>query len=174
MDEKERLNALETALKNESSEREFYLKHAEKTDNPLGKAMFQRIADDELEHYERLKELYNKWEKQDKWPETIPLKVNNTNIKEVLNNTIKIVDKTAKTDADDLEAIKIAVDFEKKGAQLYRQLCNAVTNPKEKEFFELLAIIEDEHCRSLKDAEEYFIDPASWFMKAEHHSLDGG
>ena len=174
MDEKERLDALETALKNESAEREFYLKHAEKTSNPLGKAMFKRIAEDELEHYERLKELHDKWEKQDKWPETIPLKVNNTNIKEVLNNTIKVVDKTVKPDAGDLEAIKIAVDFEEKGVQFYRQLCNAVTNPREKEFFELLAMIENEHYLSLKDAEEYFIDPASWFMKAEHHTLDGG
>jgi rubrerythrin len=174
MDEKERLNALETALKNESAEREFYLKHAEKTNNPLGKAMFKRIAEDELEHYERLKELHSKWEVQDKWSETIPLKVNNTNIKEVLNNTIRIVDKTVKPDADDLEAIKIAVDFEEKGTQFYRQLCNAVTNPREKEFFELLVMIENEHYLALKDAEEYFIDPASWFMKAEHHTLDGG
>jgi rubrerythrin len=174
MDEKERLNALETALKNESSEREFYLKHAEKTNNPLGKAMFQRIADDELEHYERMKELHDKWEKQDKWPETIPLTVNNTNIKNIFINTIKNIDKTAKPDAGDLEAIKIAVDFEEKGAKFYRQLCDAVTNPREKEFFELLAQIENEHYLSLKDAEEYFVDPASWFLKAEHHSLDGG
>jgi rubrerythrin len=174
MDERERLNALEIALKNESSELEFYLKHAEKTKNPLGKAMFKRIADDELEHYERLKELHNIWEKQDKWPETIPLKVNNTNIKEILNNTIKNIDKTAKPDAGDLEAIRIAVEFEEKGTKFYRQLSDTVTNPREIKFFELLAMIENEHFLSLKDAEEYFIDPASWFMKAEHHSFDGG
>ena len=174
MDEKERLDALETALRNESAERKFYLKHAERTNNPLGKAMFERIANDEMEHYERLKELHDKWEKQDKWPETIPLTVNNTNIKEVLNNTIKAIDKTVKPDAGDLEAIKIAIDFEEKGTKFYRQLCDAATNPKEKEFFELLAMIENEHYLSLKDAEEYFIDPVSWFMKAEHHTFDGG
>jgi len=31
-----RLNALNVALKNETSEREFYLKHAQITKNPLG------------------------------------------------------------------------------------------------------------------------------------------
>ena len=36
MDEKDRLNALETALKNESTERKFYLEHARRTENPIG------------------------------------------------------------------------------------------------------------------------------------------
>ena len=57
MDDKERLNALEVALNNETREREFYLKNAERTKNPLGKTMFKQIAADELEHYTRLKEL---------------------------------------------------------------------------------------------------------------------
>ena len=142
MDEKERLNALEVALNNEMKEREFYLMHAERTTNPVGKAMFQRIGDDELEHYERLKELHTKWEKKDKWPETVPLTVNNTNIKEVLLNTIKAVNKTAKPDAGDLEAIKIAADFEEKGARFYQELCDATANPREKEFFEMCHEIE--------------------------------
>ncbi|MCX5816190.1 MAG: ferritin family protein [Proteobacteria bacterium] len=174
MDEKERLNALEVALNNEMKEREFYLKHAGQTKNPLGKAMFKQIADEELEHYERLKELHKKWKKKDKWPETIPLTVKNTNIKEILVNTFKNIDKTAKADAGDLEAVKIAVDFEEKGTQFYAKLRDASTNPREKEFFELLAMIENEHYLSLRDAEEYFTDPTSWFIKAEHHTMDGG
>ena len=173
MNEKERLNTLEVALNNETKEREFYLKHAERTKNPLGKAMFKQIGDEELEHYQRLKELHGKWEKQDKWPETVPLKVNNTNIKEVLINTIKSVDQTAKADAGDLEAIKVAADFEEKGTQFYQELSKAVKDPREKEFFELLAMIENEHYISLRNAEEYFADPSSWFTRTEHHGLDG-
>lgn len=174
MNEKERLNALEVALNNETKEREFYLKHAEQTKNPLGKAMFKQIADDELEHYERLKELHKKWEKQDKWPETIPLKVKETKIKDTLIKTLKNIDKNAKVDAGDLEAVKIAVDFEEKGTHFYEKLRDASTDQKEKEFFDLLAMIENEHYLSLRDAEEYFSDPTSWFIKAEHHTMDGG
>ena len=66
---KERLDALQVALTNEMREREFYLKNAARTSNPAGKAMFQQIAAEELEHYERLKELSEKWSKQQKWPE---------------------------------------------------------------------------------------------------------
>ena len=74
MNEQERLNAIEVALANEMREREFYLKNAQKTRNALGKIMFQLIGDEELEHYERLKELHQKWMQQEKWPETVPFK----------------------------------------------------------------------------------------------------
>ena len=61
MKKEERLNALEVALTNEQREREFYLKSAERCRNKLGISMFKQIADDELEHYERLKEIHARW-----------------------------------------------------------------------------------------------------------------
>ena len=39
----ERIKALEVALNNESRERDFYLKHAERTNNSFGKMMFQSL-----------------------------------------------------------------------------------------------------------------------------------
>jgi rubrerythrin len=173
MDERDRLNALEVALNNELREREFYLRNSERTQNALGKAMFKQIGDDELEHYERLKQLQQKWVKQEKWPETVPLKVQDTVVKDILIDFAKKVDVTDKGDADDLEAIRIAVDFEAKGAKFYSELRDNVSNPKEKQFFDLLSRMENEHYLSLKDTEEYFVDPASWYRKIEHHTLDG-
>jgi rubrerythrin len=173
MNEKDRLNALEVALNNETREREFYLKNAKRTKNPLGKAMFKQIGDDELEHYERLKQLHQKWTKQEKWPETVPLRVKDTIVKEILVEFIKKVDKKVEGDDDDLKAVQSAIDFEAKGAKYYAELRDSVSDPKEKEFFDLLSRIENEHYLSLKDTEEYFIDPASWYQKVEHHTLDG-
>jgi len=173
MNEKERLSALEVALNNEMREREFYLKNAKRTKNPLGKKMFQQIGDDELEHYERLKQLHQKWSKQEKWPETVPLKVKDTIVKDILLEFVKKVDETTKGDTNDLEAVRTALDFEAKGAKFYAEIRDGVTNPKEKEFFDLLSKMENEHYLSLKDTEEYFIDPASWYRKAEHHTFDG-
>jgi len=172
MNDQEHLNALEVALNNEMREREFYLKHAKRTKNLLGKKMFQQIGDDELEHYERLKQLHQKWAKQEKWPETVPLKVKDTVVKDILAEFLKKADET-KGDADDLGAVRTAIDFEAKGAKFYAEIRDSVTPPKEKEFFDLLSKMENEHYLSLKDTEEYFIDPASWYRKAEHHTLDG-
>jgi rubrerythrin len=173
MNEKDRLNALEVALNNEMREREFYLKNAGRTKNALGKAMFRQIADDELEHYERLKELHQKWEKQEKWPETVPLRVKETIVKDILLDFIKKVDTSHEGDDDDLQAVRTAIDFEMKGAKYYAELRNRVSDPKEKQFFDLLSRIENEHYLSLRDTEEYLTDPTSWYRKVEHHTFDG-
>ena len=86
---KERLNTLEVALKNEMREHEFYEQNAKRTKNPVGKAMFEQIAADELEHYERLKQLHDQWEKEGKWPETVPLKVNDTIVGNILKDYLQ-------------------------------------------------------------------------------------
>jgi rubrerythrin len=86
---KDRLNALKVALSNEMSERQFYLKNAERTKNPVGKAMFQQIAGEELEHYERLKQLHENWQKDKKWPDTVPLNVKDTPVKTLLKQAVK-------------------------------------------------------------------------------------
>lgn len=173
MDEKQRLNALEVALHNELAERDFYLKHASKTTNPIGKAMFEEIAADELEHYKRLKDLHEKWVKAEKWPETLPMEVKKTNIADILKNTLKKVDDMPDADDDDIKAIETAIAFEEKGVDFYSRLSSESTDPKEKAFFMLLSGIEREHFVSLKDMEEYLKDPQSWFTKSEHHGMDG-
>ncbi len=170
---KDRLNALEVALENEMRERAFYLKHAQRTKNPVGKGMFKRIGDEELEHYERLKQLHERWEKKEKWPDTVPLRVNETMVKDVLVDLINKVDQVIEEDANDLEAVRTAIEFEAKGAKYYVELRDSVTDPKEKDFFDLLSKFENEHYLSLRDTEEYFIDAASWYRKVEHHTFDG-
>jgi rubrerythrin len=170
---KERLNALQVALNNEMKEHEFYLKNAERTKNPVGKAMFKQIGGEELEHYERLKQLHANWEKDKKWPETVPLKVKETAVKNILKDAAKKAPKSAKGDADDLKAIRVAIEFEGKGAEYYAKLRDEVSDPKEKAFFNLLANIEHEHYVSLKETEEFLTDPVSWFRKTEHTHVDG-
>lgn len=170
---KNRLNALEVALTNEMKEHEFYLKNAERTDNPAGKAMFAQIAAEELEHYQRLKQLNETWSKQQKWPETIPLKVKETNVSAILKDMVKKASQMPKGDADDLKAIRTAIDFEANGAVFYAKLRDDCTDPGEKKFFNLLADIEHEHYVSLKDAEELMTDPVSWYRNRESAGLDG-
>jgi rubrerythrin len=170
---KNRLNALEVALANEMREHEFYLKNAERTSNPAGEAMFRQIAAEELEHYERLKQLSEAWGKEQKWPETIPLKVNETFVATILKSMVKKAAEMPKGDADDLKAIRTAIDFEASGAVFYAKLRDDCTDPKEKAFFNLLADIEHEHYTSLKDAEELLIDPVSWYRNHENAGLDG-
>lgn len=168
----ERLNALTIALNNELTEHRFYVKNAERTANPLGKAMFHQIAQEELEHYERLQQLAESWRKAQKWPETVPLKVMDTAVRAIF---CQAADAGVKTpgDADDLAAVRQAIEFEAKGAVFYALLRDQSSDPKEKAFFELMANIEHEHYVSLKDTEEFFTDPGGWHQRAERSRLDG-
>jgi rubrerythrin len=170
---KERLNALQVALDNEMKEHKFYLQNAGRTKNPVGKAMFQQIASEELEHYERLKQLHENWKKDKKWPETVPLNVKDTPVKTLVKDVAKKAPAKAKGDADDLKAVRTAIEFEANGTKYYTKLSEELTDQKEKAFFKLLANIEREHYASLKDTEEYLTDPVSWFRKKENAGLDG-
>ena len=170
---KNRLNALEVALNNEMREHEFYLQNAERTNNPAGKAMFQQIATDELEHYERLKQLAETWGKQQKWPETIPLKVKETTVSTILQDMIKKTSRLPKGDADDLKALEAAINFEAKGVEFYAKLRDDCIDSREKDFFNLLSNIEREHYISLKDTQELMTDPSSWYQIKERTGLDG-
>lgn len=171
----DRIKALEAALKNETNERDFYLKHAARTKNEFGKKMFMSIASDEDEHYDRIKALHKRLKEKGKWPETLTLKVKDTKIKSVLKRLSKLAAGTpSKVDSDDLEAVKIAINFEKRGEKFYGELRDSVADAKEKAFYGMLADMEREHRLSLEDTRDYFKDPTGWFRIKEKHHLDGG
>ena len=170
----ERIKALEVALNNESRERDFYLKHSVRTTSPLGRSMFQTLANDEAEHYQRILALHESLTKEGKWPDTIPLMVKGTEVRSILRNKLDSVDSLPAADRDDVEAIKIAVDFEANGVSFYEKLRENADEPLEKEFYGMLASIEREHFLSLQDALEYFQDSAGWYRTKEKPHLDGG
>jgi rubrerythrin len=172
MEKEQRIDALDVALNNETTERAYYLAHARRTTNPLGKAMFLMIADDELEHYERLKELHEKLKGTGQWPESLPLSVAKTRVRELIDG-LKSAESAADSAQDDLDAIQTATVFEARGAEFYAKLGDKSTEPAQKAFFALLAGIEREHYLALKDAENYLKDPEDWLMRSERASLDG-
>jgi len=171
----DRIKALEVALKNETNERDFYLKHAARTKNEFGKKMFMSIASDEDEHYERIKALHKRLKEKGKWPETLALKVKDTKIKSVLKRMSTLAaGSPKKADSDDLEAVRIAINFEKRGEKFYSDLRDSVAEAKEKTFYGMLADMEREHRLSLEDTRDYFKDPTGWFRIKEKLHVDGG
>ncbi len=162
-----RIKSIEIALENETKERDFYLRHAQRTQNPVGKQMFESIAQDEQEHYNRLKQLHEELSKQGKWPEETRLVINHMNIKEVLATVPNLADKSAATDADDIEAVKTAIEFESKAYNFYSKLKDRAETEAERNFFDRLALVEREHMVSLKNTLLFFEDPATWYEEHE-------
>jgi len=168
----ERIKALEIALTNEMRERDFYLKHRDRTTNPLGKSMFQNIAKDEEEHYQRIIALHAMLKEKGKWPDSIPLVVKGNNVKATLLKMLNEAKSLPLADDDDIKAISIAIDFEKKGVAFYENLKNSVEEQQEKAFYSTLIAIEREHLLSLQDSYEFFRDPEGWYRTKEKHHLD--
>lgn len=168
-----KVSALDTALNNELREREFYIKCAERTKNELGQKMFKELAKEEEQHYNALKIIYEQGPEKRGLPKEINLVVGKTNVRNVLLEFLRKMDTTQRSEEDDKEAIKKAIEFEERGALFYGQLAKEAETPEEKAFFELLESMEREHLLSLKESLEYFEDPVSYFRKTERTGLDG-
>ncbi len=172
MDGVQKLEALKLALTNEEKERDFYLAHAKRTKDVLGRQMFESIAADENEHYKRLVELHTKLEERNKWPDGFSIEIP-TRVTEALGRLVKEATDSPESDDDDIAAVKAAIDFEHKGENFYEKLAAEAKDKAEKRFFTLLASMEREHRLSLEDTLEYFTDPQEWMERKGGRHLDG-
>jgi rubrerythrin len=172
MDTTNKLEALKLALANEQKERDFYLAHAKRTKDSLGRQMFESIAADENEHYTRLLQLHKKLEERNKWPDGFSIDIP-TRVTEALGRLVKEATSSPESDDDDIAAVKTAIEFEQKGESFYEELSSQAKDKAEKRFFTLLASMEREHRLSLEDTLEYFTDPEGWMERKGGRHLDG-
>jgi rubrerythrin len=171
-DKKEKLEALKLALMNEEKERDFYVEHAKRTKDVLGKQMFESIAADEDMHYRKLLDLHAKFEERSKWPDTFSIEMY-SKVTEALGRLSKEATTSPEGSDDDVEAVKVAIEFETKGEAFYARLAEKADNKTEKRFFTLLSSMEREHRLSLEDTLEYFTDPQEWLERKGGRHLDG-
>ena len=66
------------------------------------------------------------------------------------------------------------MDMENKTYDFYQSQVKIATDDAERGFYQALMAQEREHQLVLLDYYEYLKDPAAWFVKTEHPSLDGG
>ncbi len=165
--------SMELALKNERTEMEFYRKEASRSKNPLAKAMFLQLAQDEEEHMTRIRGLHAKRTAEGSWPMDVPIEVKGTDIKKVLEETVKKTASSGDHDDDDSAALKKAIEFEARGHRFYAEVAEGCANPMEQKFFRFLAGIEREHQLSLVDSLAYLEDPEGWLRQHERAGLDG-
>ncbi len=138
------LEAVQLAMEAERSARQFYLKAAEKAQNPQGKALLLELADFEAYHEEKLHALmtslnagkylvYEDKEMRDPRPEGGAWDTREVNFQEMA------------------DILALAMDVEKKVQERYEGLAAATTDPMGKAMFERLALEEATHHRILSD-----------------------
>jgi len=166
------LLALEKALQMEIDGMAFYRKAANEAANVLAKEMFAYLADAEVTHMDRIKQISDALKMTGNWRPVEHDKAHAV-IKDVFTR-LAIENKDNITSAaTDIQALDTGLDLEVKSIDFYKEQLAKAADGNEKAFFTSLIEEETSHYRALKDMKFYLEDPQAWFAETEKHGLDG-
>ncbi len=150
--------------------RNYYLESMEKTGNKFAKELFKRLAEEELVHYYRIKQIAGMLSQKDALSKNdIQLSGKGGRIFDSLIRDIKS-DKPA---GSEIEALKFAQKLEQKSITHYQKTMKLAKDSLIVEFLTLLVKEEEGHFRSVSDSIEYIEDPQAWFSRKERSHYDG-
>lgn len=167
------IKALQISIQMEIDGKQYYLEVSKKSGNKLGKNLLQSLAAEEDIHRQKFEEIYNTVRAKKVWPLTDFRPDGGKRLRTIFARMTDEIGSNVKVLATELDAVAVAMDMENKSYDFYRsQLRNAVYDA-ERHFYETIAAEEKEHHLILLDYDEYLRNPAGWFVKKEHPSLDG-
>jgi rubrerythrin len=154
MSEKEKMKkALEEAIRFETDGREFFLKAAQKAKSYFAKLIFETIAEEELGHLKRVRDIFDRSATSERQNLT-PLVLEKSNLENVFQQAKKNIDQILTPDTDELEAIRLAIQLEIKGHEFYKRLAEETPSEFERTFYHQLAEEESHHFSILHQVEE--------------------
>jgi rubrerythrin len=140
---KEMLDAIMRAIELEKETFDFYVKAEHKTFNPAGKRIFTWLAKTEEGHYLKLTELYNSLHESGRW---VFYGGSTFDLAPAGDGEHRV-----NLDTDDIEALRIAQDIEKRGMAYYEELIAKTADPDGKAMLETLRNEEIEHLRVIDE-----------------------
>ncbi len=170
------VEALQIAIQMEIDGKAFYLKASQESGNELGQKLLQSLAAEEDIHRQRFEEIYNAIRNRKTWPTTDFQPDGGKGLRTIFARATEEMHSSSniKAPATELDAVQTAMDMENKSYDFYKNQAKNAPNEAERDFYEIVASEEREHHIILLDYYEYLKDPAGWFVKKEHPSLNGG
>jgi rubrerythrin len=166
----EAVKALKMAIEIEDNGLVTFLKFARQTKHEFGKNMFIRLAMDENEHRRILEKQMHRLAEGQPWVE---IQVPDYGIEHVAPTMTERQQKaTAQSGGAETEALKIALDLERKAAKFFREQAEAAADPKARSLFEQLAEWEDAHF-DLIQAEMDSINNTGYWFNVPEFKMDG-
>ncbi|MEW6141673.1 MAG: ferritin family protein [Chloroflexota bacterium] len=166
------LEILEQAVKVEQQGLDFYRRAAERTQNAAGKAFFDSLVEDEKKHERILRVEYEKVKSGAGFVQASSA-VRMTLPELTLfpkQDVLKIPPK-----ATDLEVLQIAIDFERRGYEMYMKASDGVADLNGKAVYQYLAKWESHHRDLLERALNQLSADGTWLvLEKERPLLDGG
>lgn len=156
--------ALQASLGLEQKGYDHYQQALTEAKNPLTQKLFGTLAEQELEHMRRIRELSGSGtEKMD--TDTIPVEALEMMVKELFAEFSK--DDRSGWDLDSASGYEHAMHLEKESIDLYRSLASESVNASETAFFEALEKEEVKHLDALQNAYYYLKHTSDWFESSE-------
>ena len=171
MEKKEILDVLTESLAMEEKGHAFYKDGAEKIKNSLGRRMLSRLADDELVHIKRIKDIYNHL--MDETTDRLELptdKIENFDkiFGRMQENLKEAVEDLTEVGVDDEEIINVALELEAHAKFYYQEAADKASDPKVKEFYQRLAQEEQNHYELLRKTHSYLENPSLFYGMGYH------
>lgn len=169
MNKEEREAALEVlsiGLELEKRGYKFYQEAAASTLNLKGKAMFSRLAQDEIEHEKKLQQEYDALVQTGDWlkhTEKPMAKVYKVREKPQVFTPGGEKGKGNGKETSDLDALRMAIENEKKAHEFFAQAAEKTTSQAGKRLFKLLAAEEDSHIVILEAEYDNLTNTGFWF-----------
>lgn len=159
------LSVLRQAMGNELEGRALYLEAIERTEDELGKRMFRSLAQDEEEHLQILQVEYGAITGKGQWLDLEAAQ------KEKPDPSLRLfppeeeaIESLIPEDASDLDALEIAMDFERRGYRLYEKAAAETPDPTAQAIFRFLAQEESRHFALLDNAHDYLANQGIWYF----------
>jgi rubrerythrin len=164
------------AIQLEQDGLKMYREFAEKSNDQFGKKTFEGLAEDESGHIEILQKVYG--DSGVKEIEQIVAQSRNEPVHQRFKTIFELAGEQARerTEADsgDIEAMQIAIDFEKRGYRLYKEAGEKAEGEAEKTAFQHLTLMEKYHLELLQHTFDYLNDTENWFQTNEGWMFEGG
>ena len=168
------LVGIKMAIQMEIDGKEFYLKASQESGNPLGKELLKSLVVAEDIHLQRFVQIYDAIRSQKGWPMIIIPPRRGQELRTIFVRATAELGHTVRALATELDAIQTAMAMENKTYDYYTSQSKNATYDAERSFYDSVAAEERGHHQILLNYYEYLKDPAGWFVKKEHPSLDGG
>ncbi|MFH1549509.1 MAG: ferritin family protein [Planctomycetota bacterium] len=162
-------SAVELALQFEKDGYEFYVDRSKRAASKLASDMFKFFADDEAVHIKRIKEYV-----RGKYKAGAPRREEPQKRFKTVFSELKDDFKQSLSEADEISALKAAMEIEKDGHAFYEKAADDAAGEDEKDLFNFLKDEEAQHYQILKNTYDYLNDVADWFFADEGPMLDGG
>jgi len=156
------IKALKFAIELEKMGLKTYLDLAKKTADDTGKSMFIWLAGEEFEHMRLLEDLL---EKEAAHMPIGKLKVEEKKLSELVPR-LKGMEKrksTRRAEAHQIDALKAALEQEKKSRDFYREQAQKAEHPEVKQLFETLAEMEQAHYDLIQAQLDFIRGTGFWF-----------